>query len=68
MSNNKIFHILFTLGNILSFTLVSYQNYIGFIIGVLSAILGICIFKKDFWLMMTQMFYLVINVFNLFML
>ena len=63
---NKFWHFLFTLGNILSFTFVSYGIYLGFIIGVLAAILGICIFKKDFWLMATQLFYLVINTTNLF--
>ena len=63
---NKFWHFLFTLGNILSFVLVSYGIYLGFIIGVLAAILGICIFKKDFCLMMTQIFYLVINTTNLF--
>lgn len=64
MKNNKVLHVLFTLGNILSFTLIAYQIYLGFIIGLVAAILGIYIFRKDFWLILTQVFYLVINTIN----
>ena len=58
--------ILFTLGNISSFTCISYGQYIGFIIGVFSALIGIFIFRKDFWLMLTQLFYLAVNISKLF--
>ena len=64
MKNKKVLHALFTIGNILSFALVSYQIYLGFIIGLVAAILGIYIFRKDFWLVLTQVFYLVINTIN----
>lgn len=65
MKNKKVLHALFTIGNILSFTLIAYQIYLGFVIGLVSAILGICIFRKDVWLVLTQVFYLVINTINL---
>ena len=65
MKNKKVLHALFTIGNILSFALVSYQIYLGFIIGLVAAILGIYIFRKDFWLVLTQVFYLLINTINL---
>lgn len=58
----KLIHFLFTLGNIISFTLIAYNVYLGFVIGIISAIIGIRIFYKDFWLMMTQIFYLIINL------
>jgi hypothetical protein len=57
----KIWQFIFTLCNIISFTLISYQFFIGFIIGVIGALIGIYIFKKDFWLIITQVFYLIIN-------
>jgi hypothetical protein len=57
----KIWQFIFTLCNIISFTLISYQIFIGFIIGVIGALIGIYIFKKDFWLIITQVFYLIIN-------
>jgi hypothetical protein len=60
----KLNHILFTLGNILSFTFVSYGMHIGYTIGILAALLGIYIFRKDGWLALTQVFYLVINTIN----
>lgn len=60
----KLNHILFTLGNILSFTFVSYNMHAGYAIGVLAAILGIVIFRKEIWLVLTQVFYLVINIIN----
>ena len=66
MNKQKLIHFLFTLGNILSFTLISYNFYSGFIIGVIAAIIGIWIFKKDMWLVITQLFYLIINTINLF--
>ena len=65
MKNKKVLHALFTIGNILSFTLIAYQIYLGFIIGLVAAILGIYIFRKDLWLVLTQVFYLVINTINL---
>jgi hypothetical protein len=65
MKNKKVLHALFTLGNILSFTLIAYQIYLGFVIGLVAAILGIYIFRKDLWLVLTQVFYLVINTINL---
>jgi hypothetical protein len=55
-------HILFTLGNIISFILIAYNIYLGFVIGFLAAIIGIKIFYKDFWLVGTQVFYLIINL------
>jgi hypothetical protein len=58
----KVIHFLFTLGNIISFTLIAYNVYLGFVIGIISAIIGIRIFYKDFWLMITQIFYLIINL------
>ena len=64
MKNNKVLHALFTIGNILSFTLIAYQIYLGFVIGLVSAILGIYILRKDLWLVLTQVFYLVINTIN----
>lgn len=64
MKNKKVLHAVFTIGNILSFALVSYQIYLGFIIGLVAAILGIYIFRKDLWLVLTQVFYLVINTIN----
>jgi hypothetical protein len=57
----KLWQFIFTLCNIISFTLISYQIFIGFIIGVIGALIGIYIFKKDFWLIITQVFYLIIN-------
>lgn len=60
----NIKHCLFTLGNILSFTLVSYNCHLGYTIGVLAALLGMYIFKKDIWLTLTQVFYLIINSIN----
>lgn len=65
MKNKKVLNALFTIGNILSFTLIAYQIYLGFIIGLVAAILGIYIFRKDLWLVLTQVFYLVINTINL---
>ena len=65
MKNKKVLHALFTIGNILSFTLIAYQIYLGFIIGLVAAILGIYIFRKDFWLVLTQVFYLIINFIRL---
>lgn len=65
MLNKKVLHALFTIGNILSFTLIAYQIYLGFIIGLVAAILGIYIFRKDFWLTLTQVFYLIINFIRL---
>jgi hypothetical protein len=65
MKNKKVLHALFTIGNILSFTLIAYQIYLGFVIGLVAAILGIYIFRKDLWLVLTQVFYLVINTINL---
>lgn len=62
----QFIHFLFTLGNIVSFTLISYKLYVGFIVGVIAAIIGIYIFKKDLWLTTTQIFYLIINATNLF--
>ena len=64
MKNKKVLHALFTIGNILSFTLIAYQIYLGFVIGLVAAILGIYIFRKEFWLALTQVFYLVINTIN----
>lgn len=64
MKNKKVLHALFTIGNILSFTLIAYQIYLGFVIGLVAAILGIYIFRKDLWLVLTQVFYLVINTIN----
>ena len=61
MKNKKVLHALFTIGNILSFALISYQIYLGFVIGFVSALIGIYIFRKDLWLVLTQVFYLVIN-------
>lgn len=61
----KLSHILFTLGNIISFTFVSYGFCAGYIIGIIAAALGITIFKKDIWLVITQLFYFVINTINL---
>ena len=65
MKNKKVLHALFTIGNILSFTLIAYQIYLGFIIGLVAAILGIYIFRKDFWLVLTQVFYLIMNFIRL---
>lgn len=65
MKNKKVLHALFTIGNILSFTLIAYQIYLGFIIGLVAAILGIYIFRKDLWLVLTQVFYLIINFIRL---
>lgn len=65
MKNKKVLHALFTIGNILSFTLIAYQIYLGFVIGLVSAILGIYIFRKDLWLVLTQVFYLIINFIRL---
>jgi hypothetical protein len=65
MKNRKVLHALFTIGNILSFTLIAYQVYLGFVIGLVSALIGIYIFRKEFWLALTQVFYLVINTINL---
>jgi hypothetical protein len=65
MKNKKVLHALFTLGNILSFTLIAYQVYLGFVIGLVAAILGIYIFRKDLWLVLTQVFYLIINFIRL---
>ena len=64
MTNKKVLHALFTIGNILSFALISYQIYLGFVIGLVSALIGIYIFRKEFWLALTQVFYLVINTIN----
>lgn len=64
MKNKKVLHALFTIGNILSFALISYQIYLGFVIGLVAAILGIYIFRKDLWLVLTQVFYLIINSIN----
>ena len=64
MKNKKVLHALFTIGNILSFTLIAYQVYLGFVIGLVAAILGIYILRKDLWLVLTQVFYLVINTIN----
>ena len=64
MKNKKVLHALFTIGNISSFTLIAYQIYLGFVIGLVAAILGIYIFRKDLWLVLTQVFYLVINSIN----
>lgn len=64
MKNKKVLHALFTIGNILSFALIAYQIYLGFVIGLVAAILGIYIFRKDLWLVLTQVFYLVINTIN----
>jgi hypothetical protein len=55
-------HALFTIGNILSFALVSNQIYLGFVIGVIAATIGLWIFKREPWLMITQIFYLIINM------
>lgn len=65
MLNKKVLHALFTIGNILSFTLIAYQIYLGFIIGLVAAIIGIYIFRKDLWLVLTQVFYLIINFIRL---
>lgn len=65
MKNKKVLHALFTIGNILSFTLIAYQIYLGFVIGLVAAILGIYIFRKDLWLVLTQVFYLIINFIRL---
>jgi hypothetical protein len=65
MKNKKVLHALFTIGNILSFTLIAYQIYLGFLIGLVAAILGIYIFRKDLWLVLTQVFYLIINFIRL---
>ena len=65
MTNKKVLHALFTIGNILSFALISYQIYLGFVIGLVAAILGIYIFRKDLWLVLTQVFYLIINFIRL---
>ena len=34
MKNKKVLQALFTIGNILSFTLIAYQVYLGFVIGL----------------------------------
>lgn len=65
MKNKKVLHALFTIGNILSFTLIAYQIYLGFVIGLVAALIGIYIFRKEFWLALTQVFYLLINTINL---
>ena len=65
MKNKKVLHALFTIGNILSFTLIAYQIYLGFVIGLVAAILGMYIFRKDLWLVLTQVFYLIINFIRL---
>jgi hypothetical protein len=65
MLNKKVLHALFTIGNILSFTLIAYQVYLGFVIGLVSALIGIYIFRKEFWLALTQVFYLIINFIRL---
>jgi len=58
----KLWQFIFTLCNIISFTLISYQIFFGFIVGVIGALIGIYLFKKDFWLVVTQVFYLIINL------